>query len=271
MRKIFSLIAIMCIGGAFATARTHQLAPDNAAESAPLFNASTVPEVNSDSEDESDYDADQLENFKEECNQELLDKYFSTNPDIMRVIYEAVDDILDAESKKQVIQIRDFAMVKADALIAIDAYKEGKTFTKEEEKWLDEFTSTILNAKDTDTINKARDNALGIYALRDIKSQAISAINDVIKEESGSAYLNSIATDGVEAIKSANTAEVVNTRKTETIWKLETALKMYKEIRSDLFGTLATPQAGPAIEVTDQNDKVIILYNPKNAKLIEQK
>lgn len=39
--------------------------------------------------------------------------------------------------------------------------------------------------------------------------------------------------------------------------------------RKMALGTLVEEQAGPSIKVTDQNDNVIILYNPKNVKFVK--
>ena len=75
-------------------------------------------------------------------------------------------------------------------------------------------------------------------------------------------YQNSLNVDGM-----------VNNKKTEGIGQLKGFTAGYNtgkaEGKSDAFGTLGTPQNGPALIVTDKDDNEIILYSPKSVEYIK--
>lgn len=63
-----------------------------------------------------------------------------------------------------------------------------------------------------------------------------------------------------------NDSKALNT----ALYKLNIAIPAYYAGGDAAVGTLGTQQKGPAIDLTDQNNRVVRLYNPKNARLIEE-
>ncbi len=53
--------------------------------------------------------------------------------------------------------------------------------------------------------------------------------------------------------------------------KLNAVISPFKaqKAKAELFGEMGTEQSGPSIDVTDQNNKTIRLYNPKNIKFLK--
>lgn len=129
----------------------------------------------------------------------------------------------------------------------------------------------INAATSSDQVIQIRDNVVLKISLHPVIKQALADINNALEGNTGSAYLNNIVAGDIEAIKNASNAESINKKKTEAINKLKAALPTYNTIKAELLGTLGTPQTGPAIEVTDQNGKVVKLYNPKNAVITDEK
>ena len=93
--------------------------------------------------------------------------------------------------------------------------------------------------------------------LPDAKAAAIAAINEAISETAPD-DIKVIATNAVAAINAATEVEEVNAIKTFALSAIVSAKAM--------LGTLGTKQNGPAVKVTDKDDKEIILYAPKKVE-----
>ena len=73
--------------------------------------------------------------------------------------------------------------------------------------------------------------------------------------------------DIVNTDDKGNIEELQNT----ALKRLNNVTQFYNVGRESVIGTLGTPQKGPIIEVTDQNNRVITLYNPKKVEFKKEK
>lgn len=85
----------------------------------------------------------------------------------------------------------------------------------------------------------------------------------------GCAYLNGLVEEYKNSIETADEFDVVSSNMDEAISKLLFARQAYQSMTKETLGSLVTEQNGPAVEVIDQNDKVVRLYNPKKVNFIK--
>ena len=74
-----------------------------------------------------------------------------------------------------------------------------------------------------------------------------------------------------DAFGSLDNASEINNKMYEGIGQLQGLTAGYNWGKADALGTLGTPQNGPAVIVTDKDDKEIILYSPKSVEYIKVK
>lgn len=108
------------------------------------------------------------------------------------------------------------------------------------------------------------------------KSDALDDIYDAMQGERSSAYLNGIVQNNLNAINNSDDYAVINKNRVIAIGKLTSVAStsvasIYKEIKTAELGSLGTEQNGPAIKVIGQDDKEVILYNPKKVEFIKMK
>lgn len=72
-----------------------------------------------------------------------------------------------------------------------------------------------------------------------------------------------------DAFGSLDNASEINNKMYEGIGQLQGLTAGYNWGKADAFGTLGTPQNGPAVILTDKDDKEIILYSPKSVEYIK--
>lgn len=193
-------------------------------------------------------------------------------PDVAPLIDEAIKDIYAATNKEEVNRIRCLVLAKIEALEMIARSLKDSDMTQNDEQMLADYTSMIKQSTDSAAVVKIKDDALSWIRLPNTARQALSDIHVAMQGEHGNALINQIVADDIEKIKTFfDNEELVKTRREEAIKKLDVAVLVYKNSKTELLGTLATPQEGPYIEVIGQNGKVVKLYNPKNAILKEEK
>ena len=107
----------------------------------------------------------------------------------------------------------------------------------------------------TDSILPFRNAAIAtIYAVgKDYNNEIIKAIAETAKTD----------------IEAATTTNAINSIKEKALADLQYALALYDAGKTEVLGSLGEKQTGPAIEVTDQNDNSVILYNPKKVNFIK--
>ena len=136
-------------------------------------------------------------------------------------------------------------------------------------------TTAIIEATEVMKIMSIKEN--GIENINSIvsemeqmyaKTEAIAAINAKIAGIDDSEIL-SIANDAKARIETATSTTDIETIKNEYLDYLAIVVKYYILGKTAGFGTLSEKQNGPALIVTDKDDKEIILYSPKSVEYIK--
>lgn len=184
------------------------------------------------------------------------------------LIDDAIKDINAATSKEEVDKIRNLVLAKLEAIRIIQYDYE----TQNDKQMIADYISNIKQATDITTVEEIEEEALDWKGLPGEAKHAISDIHVAMQGEHDNAVIKQVVANDIQVIKwEYENDEIVNERRDEAIRKLDIAVPVYRNSKAELLGTLGTPQAGPAIEVTDQNGKVVKLYNPKNAIITEEK
>ena len=169
----------------------------------------------------------------------------------------------------------DINQYKQAALDEINAAKDGVTLTEDEVAAINSYINTIngvttLSDENFTTIENAKKNALAIIrqtTIRLIRQVALAAIEAAMQGESGD-YLTGLVQQCINSINTQKDVTYINNAKNTALTILNVAVPTYKTIKAEALGDLGTPQTGKAIEVIDQNDKGVILYNPKRVNFI---
>ena len=109
----------------------------------------------------------------------------------------------------------------------------------------------------------------GFENIKDFADYKSFAKDEIAATTQGSAYLNGLVEVYKNSIETADEFDVVSSNMDEAISKLLFARQAYQSMAKETLGTLVTEQNGPAVEVIDQNDKVVRLYNPKKVNFIK--
>ena len=107
-----------------------------------------------------------------------------------------------------------------------------------------------------------------IFPLQPIKDAAIAAI-DAVFEGVTNENVKYFATTAKTSIEAATSEKAINSIKEKALTDLQNALAIYEVGKTAGFGTLSEKQNGPALIVTDKDDKEIILYSPKSVEYIK--
>ena len=107
-----------------------------------------------------------------------------------------------------------------------------------------------------------------IVSILPFRDAAIAAINAAVGDVTNENIMYFI-TPSKKNIEAATTTNVINTIKEKALADLQNALAIYNDGKADAFGTLSEKQNGPALIVTDKDDKEIILYSPKSVEYIK--
>ena len=107
-----------------------------------------------------------------------------------------------------------------------------------------------------------------ITSLQPIKDAAINAI-DAAFEGVTNENVKYFATTAKTSIEAATSEKAINSIKEKALTDLQNALAIYEVGKTAGFGTLSEKQNGPALIVTDKDDKEIILYSPKSVEYIK--
>ena len=162
------------------------------------------------------------------------------------------------------------------ALDEIDAAMSEVTLSAEEEAAINGYINTIKGVTtSTDdylaAIETAKNAALAIISqaiIRNVREAAIAAIEAAMQGET-SDYLTGLVQEYIDIINSATDETVINNAKNTALVALNAAVEAYKAGKGDAFGSLGEKQNGPALIVTDKDDKEIILYSPKSVEYIK--
>ena len=143
---------------------------------------------------------------------------------------------------------------------------------------IDNNITRIMYAETIDEVNWIMKSVTYILTEWKFRSDAIKEINNAAEDVI--AYypdcLNEV--DGyIQLIISAETYDEIKTHdeiknaKESALAIIKTIKKVYDSVIASAFGSLGTKQNGPAVKVTDKDDKEIILYAPKKVEYIKVK
>ena len=107
-----------------------------------------------------------------------------------------------------------------------------------------------------------------IVSILPFRDAAIAAINAAVGDVTNIMYFITPSKKNIEA---ATTTNAINTIKEKAFADLQKLFAIYDAGKTDAFGTLSEKQNGPALIVTDKDDKEIILYSPKSVEYIKVK
>ena len=186
------------------------------------------------------------------------------------------DDINKATNKSDADKAYQDAMAivavmraRQSAIDKIRSEMKDKKLTAEDEKALEGIIQDIAKSDDLGKIAGSMVSALVLVA------------DDADKKAVIETVLNYITTNP-HFKKSVDLVKKMFSKEPETIAKIDEmldglvdmlyiALLSFQNGQSNAVGTLGTQQNGPAIEVTDQNNRVITLYNPKKVEFKKEK
>ena len=202
---------------------------------------------------------------KEMANPSDLEKIAKYNDDInkatkMSGVYKAA---------REATEHVNFMRAKQFAIELIRRAAKEKKLTAEDEKALEGIIQDIAKSDDLGKIAGSMVSALVLVADDTDKKAVIETV------------LNYITTNP-HFKKSVDLVKKMFSKEPETIAKIDEmldglvdmlyiALLSFQNGQSNSVGTLGNQQNGPAIEVTDQNNRVITLYNPKKVEFKKEK
>ena len=165
---------------------------------------------------------------------------------------------------------------KQDAIDEINAAKDGVSLTEDEQTAINGYIQTIKNVESLSdenltTVENTKNDALAIInqaAIRTARKAALAAIEAAMQGET-SAYLTALAQQYIGIINTATDVTAINNARNTALEVLTSAKGAYQSGKTDAFGSLGEKQNGPALIVTDKDDKEIILYSPKSVEYIK--
>lgn len=160
---------------------------------------------------------------------------------------------------------------RKSAINAIKSATRGLPLSKEDENVLNGIIQDIMNSDNVASITLSLTIALAYLSDDSGQGGAIAAIRGAMQGDTSNPYFNKLVENEMKEISSTDDQKKIDELKNAAVNKLNIAVPAYREGRSNAVGTLGNYQKGPAIEVTDQNGNVFKFYNPKNAKLTEEK
>ena len=159
---------------------------------------------------------------------------------------------------------------KQYAIGKIEDAMESVELPKVDEELISICIDQINNAEYIADVIAAKEKALAIIRLRPAKNTAIAAIHEAMQGETGSAYLNGLVKEYVDAINAATDESTITNNKNTAISKIELFLSAYKAGISEKLGGMDTPPLTdcPAVRVT-KGEKEVILYAPDAVEMIK--
>ena len=109
-----------------------------------------------------------------------------------------------------------------------------------------------------------------ITSILPFRDAAFAAINAAVGDVTNENIMYFI-TPSKKNIEAATTTNAINTIKEKALADLQNIFAIYDAGKTAGFGTLSEKQNGPALIVTDKDDKEIILYSPKSVEYIKVK
>ena len=191
---------------------------------------------------------------------------------ILDIVTIYVPDIQAYQNWEGFANIKELSLgdYKQYAIGDIEDAMENVELPKVDEESISMYIDQINNAEYIADVIAAKEKALAIIHLRPTKNTAIDAIQKAMQGETGSAYLNGLVKEYVDAINAATDESTITNNKDTAISKIEIAVPVYKAGISEKLGGMDTPPLTdcPAVRVT-KGDKEVILYAPDAVEMIK--
>ena len=194
-------------------------------------------------------------------------------PSDQEKIAKYIDDINKATNKSDADKAYDNALAlvsvmraRESAIKLIRRTAKDKKLTAEDEKALNGIIQDIIKSDDEEKIVESLLSSF-VYLTDDADKATIKNV------------LNYITTDPhflQYKKRMLRSLDVYERERMELLWDgfidiLNIAVQSFKDGKKNSVGTLGNQQNGPVIVVTDQNDRVIRLYNPKKVEFKKEK
>ena len=159
------------------------------------------------------------------------------------------------------------------AIPEIDAAMKDVELTDAEKVTLSVYKDQINSASDFADVDAAKEAALAFIKLHPTRVAALAEIQKEMDGETGSAYLNGLITEYVNAINAATNESTISSNKESAISKIESVITTYKTIKTEgksaALGEMGEEKTNcPAVKVM-KGDKVVILYAPDKVEMIK--
>ena len=173
-------------------------------------------------------------------------------------------------AKEAALAIINLQKAKDDALAEINNEMKGMTtLTDADIQLINSHKANINEATTGDVINQNKEAALAIINLQKAKDDALAEIQKEMKGATGSAKLNGLVAEDVNAINAATDVNTISSNKESAINKIKAVIDIYKAGASETLGEMGEEKTNcPAVKVT-KGDKVVILYAPEKVEMIK--
>ena len=198
--------------------------------------------------------------------------FYNVSPDIPIYVND-VNEYEKNESWKGFTNFKGFNDYKEAAISEINAAMKDVTLTDADEGAISAYMTQINSASDFAAAIAAKEAALAVLKLPKAKYAALAEIQKEMDGETGSAYLNGLITEYVNAINAATNESTISSNKESAISKIESVITTYKTIKTEgksaALGEMGEEKTNcPAVKVM-KGDKVVILYAPDKVEMIK--
>ncbi len=191
----------------------------------------------------------------------------NVSPDITVYVYDV--DEYEKGTWGGFTNIKGLGDYKIKALNEIDAAMEDVELTDAEKVAISVYKGQVSSASDLAAAVAAKEAALAFINLHPTKAAALAEIQKEMKGATGSAYLNGLVAENVNAINAATDVNTINSNKESAINKIKAVIDIYKAGASETLGAMGEEKTNcPAVKVT-KGDKVVILYAPEKVEMIK--
>ena len=194
---------------------------------------------------------------------------YMTNMTTVLQEFHKLPSVNKFKESKPIFDANEISAHKVIALAGIRQALPSDGLLEEEQTVVNAKIASVNSATSLADIYTPQKEAIDYMALHPQKISALAAIEEALQGNTNSKYLNDLVKEQVTTIKNATDATAITTKKQEAVNKLQSEIGKYTAIKDEVLGTLGEKQDGPAVEVIDQNDNVLKLYNPKKVNFIK--
>ena len=201
----------------------------------------------------------------------------NVSQDIPVYVYDVYEYKKGPWGKFTNLNFKGFKDYKNAAISEIDAAMEDVELTDAEKVAISVYKGQINSASDFAAVIAAKEAALAIINLHPTKAAALAEIQAEMDGETGSAYLNGLVAEDVNAINAATDVNTISSNKESAINKIKAVIEGFiagkaegvEDGKAETLGEMGEEKTNcPAVKVT-KGDKVVILYAPEKVEMIK--